>query len=172
MDLRDPLNPTAPELPADITLPFGSVRVIIVLLNEDRMYAFPLGTDFFSLRRDRLLRSATDDLPFLLLRHRAAPAGYCPTRPLPGARVGPGALAAYRQSAPVAHAAIAVDLDEALDVLADLAPKLALYGVRVVDYFADARHVSVRQVAHLGGTIDLGLLADVACCCRPDAVDW
>ena len=35
VDLRDPLNPTVPELPQHITPPFKSVIVTMVLLNVD-----------------------------------------------------------------------------------------------------------------------------------------
>lgn len=37
VDLREPLNPTVPELPQAIVFPCGSVIVIIVLLNVDWM---------------------------------------------------------------------------------------------------------------------------------------
>lgn len=35
VDLREPMKPTVPELPQAIVLPWGSVKVMIVLLNVD-----------------------------------------------------------------------------------------------------------------------------------------
>src|ERR671933_783863 len=51
VDLREPLNPTWPELAHEITAPFGSVMETIVLLNVLLMWAWPWATFFFSLRR-------------------------------------------------------------------------------------------------------------------------
>ena len=53
--LREPLKPLAPELDQDNTLPAGSVRVTIVLLNVAWIYARPRGTFFRSRRRTRVL---------------------------------------------------------------------------------------------------------------------
>src|SRR3990172_8025700 len=79
VDLRDPLKPTVPALPAAMTFPFGSVSVISVLLNVDWTYARPLGTDFRSFRRGRLLRSAIGETslsprPYFLAMARRLPA--------------------------------------------------------------------------------------------------
>jgi hypothetical protein len=57
VDFREPVNPTVPELPHATVLPCGSVRVIIVLLNVDWMYALPTGIDLRSLRLERGLRA-------------------------------------------------------------------------------------------------------------------
>lgn len=51
--LREPRNPTVPELAHERTSPFGSVRVTIVLLNVADMKARPCGTNFRSRRRVR-----------------------------------------------------------------------------------------------------------------------
>ena len=51
VDLREPLKPTVPALPHAMTLPWGSVRVIRVLLKVDWIYARPTGIDL----RSRLL---------------------------------------------------------------------------------------------------------------------
>ena len=50
VDFLDPLNPTVPALPQAITLPMGSVNVMMVLLNVDCMYALPVGTTLRSRR--------------------------------------------------------------------------------------------------------------------------
>src|SRR5262245_48305434 len=57
----------------------------------------------------------------LLARHGAA------ARPLAGASVGLGALAAHGETPAMADAAIAADLHQALDVLADLLAQVALH---------------------------------------------
>ena len=41
VDLREPLNPALPADSQAITLPSGSVRVTMVLLNEVLMWAWP-----------------------------------------------------------------------------------------------------------------------------------
>src|SRR4029077_8901030 len=52
--LREPLNPTLPELAPESVVPCGSVNVMIVLLNDDLMCAIPYATflrSFFFGRR-------------------------------------------------------------------------------------------------------------------------
>src|SRR3990170_7110469 len=137
VDLREPLKPTVPALPAATTLPLGSVSVTCVLLNVDWMYARPLGTDFFSLRRDLPLRSAMDGSCLLLLGYHAALASHRLARALARAGVGSRALAPHRQTAPVPDAAVAVGLDQALDVLADVTAQVALDCAGPVDDLAD-----------------------------------
>src|SRR5215217_7444429 len=51
VDLREPLKPTVPADAQAITLPFGSVIEMTVLLNVLLMCAWPATTFFFSLRR-------------------------------------------------------------------------------------------------------------------------
>src|SRR5271154_3189217 len=46
--LRDPRKPSEPELDHEITLPMGSVIVIIVLLNDACTWTRPIGTERFS----------------------------------------------------------------------------------------------------------------------------
>src|SRR5258705_11858658 len=46
--LRDPRNPSEPELDHDSTFPIGSVIVMMVLLNEACTCTRPCGTFFFS----------------------------------------------------------------------------------------------------------------------------
>ena len=48
--LREPLKPRLPALDQEIALPFMSVIVTSVLLNEDWICAWPLSTFFSSLR--------------------------------------------------------------------------------------------------------------------------
>src|SRR5918998_5845662 len=56
--LREPLKPEAPALAQAIVFPAGSVRLTIVLLNVDEMYAFPRGIFLRSRRRTRCLPRA------------------------------------------------------------------------------------------------------------------
>src|SRR5579883_3685474 len=58
--LREPLKFDEPALPQASALPFGSVRVMIVLLNVDCTYARPRGTDLRSRRLPRVGRRAPD----------------------------------------------------------------------------------------------------------------
>src|ERR1700730_13323868 len=46
--LRDPRKPSEPELDHEITLPMGSVMVMIVLLNDACTWTRPIGTERFS----------------------------------------------------------------------------------------------------------------------------
>src|SRR5699024_10995722 len=50
VDLREPLNPSAPAELQPITLPWTSVMVTIVLLNVERIWAIPVSTYFFTRR--------------------------------------------------------------------------------------------------------------------------
>src|SRR5439155_668274 len=65
---------------------------------------------------------------------------------LPGAGVGVGALAARRQAAAVAHAAVAVDFHQPLDVEADVLAEVALHLPLVGDDLADLPHVILGEV--------------------------
>src|SRR4051812_29033949 len=49
--LREPLNPASPALPQEMTAPWSSVMVTIVLLNVAWICACPAGTFFRSRRR-------------------------------------------------------------------------------------------------------------------------
>src|SRR5450755_3659608 len=90
-----------------------------------------------------------------LLDERAALA-----RALAGARIGLGALAANRQAAAMAKAAIAAQVHQPLDVDRHLAPEVAL-DRDVADLFTDALEVGVGQILdlavpwHAGGGADL-----------------
>src|SRR6516164_8403961 len=74
-------------------------------------------------------------------------AGHGLARPLSGAGVGPSPLAADRQAAAVAQAAVATDLLEALDVLVQLPAERALDRVVLVQDRRNAGDVLVGQLA-------------------------
>src|SRR5262249_23511849 len=80
-------------------------------------------------------------------------------RPLAGAGVGAGSLAAHRQAAPVPQAAVALDVLEAGDVLLHQAAQRALDGVLAVEDAGDAGDVLVREFAGAPQRVDAGLLA-------------
>src|ERR1700748_2469355 len=113
VDLREPLKPIMPALDQDTALPCASVMVTMVLLKVAATCATPTTTFFFSFLRAR-------PAPFLsatamLLGHFLL-AGDGLGRPLAGAGVGVGALAADRQALAVTQAAIAAQVHQALDV--------------------------------------------------------
>src|SRR5579871_792777 len=87
------------------------------------------------------------------------------------ARIGVGALAAHRQSAPMAQAAIAAEVHQPLDVDAGLATKIALDHVVAVDHFADLQHFLIAQLADAAIQRDLHLLHDVPGALFADAMD-
>ncbi len=106
---RLPLNPFAPELDHEMTLPAGSVMVMMVLLNVACTYALPRGTFFRSRRRTRVLPFPPRRLSAMLdlyLRHGATAANRvgvsrallllattdCSTRTAPGSRVSSRSL--------------------------------------------------------------------------------
>ena len=75
--LRDPLKPEVPPLLQATALPWGSVRVMSVLLKVDWIKAFPLGIDFLSrfLALVFAFFSATDSiLSYFLAMDRLLPA--------------------------------------------------------------------------------------------------
>src|SRR5260221_14565727 len=61
-------------------------------------------------------------------------------------RVGVGALAAHRQSAAMAQAAIAAEIHQTLDVHAGLATQVAFDQIVAVDHFADLQDFLVAQL--------------------------
>src|ERR1700693_3060259 len=54
VDLREPLKPAPPEVAHDSALPWRSVIVMIVLLNDAWMCAMPSATFFFTFLRTRV----------------------------------------------------------------------------------------------------------------------
>src|ERR1700748_54494 len=54
VDLREPLKPWPPEVAHDRALPWRSVMVMMVLLNDAWMWAMPSATFFFTFLRTRV----------------------------------------------------------------------------------------------------------------------
>src|SRR6516165_11054790 len=92
-------------------------------------------------------------------------------RTLARARVGVGALTAHRQPAPMAQAAIAAEIHQALDVHADLATQIAFDHVVAVDHFADLQNLLVGQLTDATVSGNLHLLHDLGRRLRTDAMD-
>src|SRR5690606_28885270 len=93
-----------------------------------------------------------------------------PARTLAGAGIGPGALAAQRQAAAVAQAAVAGQVHQALDGHADLAAEVALDHV-LADFGAQALDFRLGQVADLRRRVDAGSLAKLPGTGTANAVD-
>src|ERR1051326_6446378 len=102
------------------------------------MEALPRGIFFRSRRRTRApeARAARRSAIALLLRRCLLAAGDSLARTLARACVGAGALTVDGQAAPMAYAAIAVDLHQALDVQVDLTSQVAFDRVFAVDNLA------------------------------------
>src|SRR5262245_46842155 len=163
VDLREPLNPTLPAEAHEIVFPCRSVIVTIVLLNVDLMCACPWTTFFFSRRLVFLAFgfAILGSPPLLLLLRGLLLAGHGLAGALAGPRVGVCPLSSHRETAAVTNALVRPDLDLALDVLRDLAPKVTLDLVRAVDEVADLADFVLGQVTHLGAALDAGSLDDL-----------
>src|SRR5262245_5868334 len=126
-----------------------------------------------SCPRTAVQRTRSRNLPAcgLLLGRSLLLAGDGAARPTLRARIGARALATDGQTAPVADPAVAVDLDQPLDVLADFAAEVAFDRVLLVDELADAVHLFVGKVARLRRRIHLRDGNDAARGRAADAVD-
>src|SRR5512146_1196798 len=155
-----------PALDQEMVFPWASVMVIMVLLNEAFTCATP---EVMFLRSRRLTRAGSlaigAKLSLLLL------AGDRLGRPLAGAGVGVGALAADRQALAVTQPAIAGQVHEPLDVHRRLAAKVALDREVPVDGLADVKDFLVGQVVDPTGVVDADFVHDLPGFRRPDAVD-
>src|SRR6266516_6544972 len=88
---------------------------------------------------------------------------------LPGVRLG--ALSPHREVAPMSHAPVGADVHQALDVLAHLAPQVALDLVAAVDDLSEPVDLVLGQVARARVGRDAGGGQDLACSRGTDAVD-
>src|ERR1700694_1963177 len=115
-----------PEDDQAMVLPWASVMVIMVLLNDAFTCATPDAMFFLSRRRTRAVASLPILFPFaaarvadgrsvfqnLRRRRRSLLAGDRPRRALARARIGVGALAANRKTLAVAQAAVATEVHQ------------------------------------------------------------
>jgi len=90
------------------------------------------------------------------------------TGTLTGARIGMRALAANRQVATMANAAIRLDFDEAADIHLDLFAEIAFDAAFLLNDRADAVHLVLGEVANLLRKIDIGLFGDILRALLPD----
>src|SRR6266513_165778 len=128
-------------VPADdqaMVFPWASVMVIIVLLNVAFTCATPEAIFLRSRRRTRVA-----SLPILDLL-----AGDGFGRPLTGAGIGMGALAADRQSATMPQPAVATEVHQPLDIHGHFAPQVPLDHIVAVDHLADLQHFLVGQLRY------------------------
>src|SRR6185369_5023365 len=87
--------------------------------------------------------------------------GHGLARALTGARIGLGALAADRQALAMADAAVALDIDQALDVHAHLGAQIAFDLVARFDGAAELADFVIGQVPGLLRAVHIGLLANI-----------
>src|SRR5688572_14258676 len=147
VDFLEPLKPALPADPQARALPRMSVIVMSRLLNVAETWAMPsASTTFLERLAAGALAGAGAGAVILLLRHFLL-AGDGPTRPLLGARVGVGTLAADRQSPPVADAPVAADIHQPLDVHGDFGAEGALHLDRALDHLAEPGDLGVREIA-------------------------
>src|SRR3954453_4546372 len=92
-------------------------------------------------------------------------------RTLARTRIGVGTLAAHRQAAAMAQAAIAAEVHQTLDVDADFTAKIALDQIVAVDDFADLQNFLVAELADPTLRRDLHLLDDLGRVLLADAMD-
>jgi hypothetical protein len=85
------------------------------------------------------------DLLLTCDRHTLALAGPC---------VGMGALATYRETPTVTKTLVATDLDLPLDVLCDIASKIAFDLEVAVDELSDLENLGIGEVPDLGVRVD------------------
>src|ERR1700676_2885212 len=114
-----------------IVLPWASVIVIIVLLNDAFTWATPEAMFLRSRRRTRVASLPIID-PFAARGRKpllhVSPCGLLLLagdrlgRPFAGARIGMSALAADRKAAPMPQPAVAAEVHQPLDVHGCLAP--------------------------------------------------
>src|SRR5690242_6636826 len=115
--------------------------------------------------RRRLPYNSTRSLGLLLL------AGNRLGRPLAGASVGVGALAAHRQTTTMAQSAIAAEDHQPLDVHVDFASQIAFHHIVTVDDFANLQNLLVGELGDARRVGDVHLVDDLTRLVRPDAVD-
>src|SRR5215470_3986929 len=163
-----------------MVLPCASVIVIMVLLKVAFTCATPEAMFLRSRRRTRV--ASLPMFPWFPFAARSAPsqiscldaefdrgdpsghlllAGDRLRRSLAGARIGVGALAADRQVAAMAQAAVAAEILQPLDVELDLAPQVALDDVVAVDHLTDLQHFLVGELRHPPLRRDVHLVHDL-----------
>src|SRR5215813_1241818 len=139
------------------------------------MWAMPSATFFLTFLRTRVLAFAMSvsilaQLLTLLGRRATTRLDRLLARPLPRACVGARALPANRQTAAVAHPAIAAEVHQPLDVHGHFAPQIAFHR-ELGDLVAELVHFAVRQILDLGRHLDAGGRAQLARGAPADAID-
>src|ERR1700722_7175087 len=163
-----------------IVLPWASVIVIIVLLNDAFTWATPEAMFLRSRRRTRVASLPIID-PFAARSRkphlRIAPCGLLLLagdrlrRPLAGARIGGGALAADRKASPMPQPTVAAEIHQPLDIDGGLAPQVAFDHIVTIDNFANLQHFLVGQLCDPAFVGNPDLCHDFAGLRGPDAVN-
>jgi len=162
VDLREPLKPALPEVAQESVLPWRSVIVMMVLLNDAWTCATPSDTFFLTFCARGPKPSAAFPggsgrfcLPWVVLSDLAGgrvelDGGLA--RSLTGARVGAGALAAHGQPFAMAMAAIATEIHQPLDRHRHFAPQIAFYR-EFLDVFANPIEFRIGQILDLAASL-------------------
>src|SRR6516165_5803158 len=165
-----------------MVLPWTSVIVIMVLLNDAFTCATP---EAIFLRSRRRTRVASLPIVSPFGSEPAAPVavGVCHfdalfllagdrlSRPLAGARIGVGPLPTDWQAAAVTQPSIAAEIHQPLDIHCDFTSQVALDYVVAVDHFAKLQHFLVSQLRHPAGLGYRHFLHDFLGFGRANAVD-
>src|SRR6185437_15759457 len=154
----------------DTVFPCASVMVMMVLLKVAATWATPTTTFFFSFLRARGALPAGFLSSAILLGHFLL-AGDRLGRPLAGAGIGVGALAANGEVLAVTKAAIAAQIHQPLDVHRHFAAKVAFDVIVAVDDFANLDHFGFGQIADPAFGRDAELVDDLARGVRADSMN-
>src|SRR5665213_1734313 len=155
----------APALDQEMALPWASVMVIMVLLNE----AFTCATPEVMFLRSRFLTRAGSLAIYRALLLLLA--GDRPGGTLAGAGVGVGSLTAHRQALAVPQSAIAGQVHQPLDVHRRFAPKVAFDLIVAIDGLADVDHFLIGELVDPPAVLDADPADDLARLGLTDAVN-
>src|SRR5688572_12911013 len=171
VDLREPLKPAWPEVAQASVLPWRSVMVTMVLLKDAWMCAIPSDTFFLTFLRARAeavcwsswrvgaLRLAIAYIPLRCLAGLNIEFDGCLTRAFARPGVSAGALTPRGKSLAMARAAVAAEVDQALDRHLHLAAQVALDG-ELLHVLAQAVELGVGQILDLARALHAGGGAD------------
>src|SRR5215470_4738134 len=175
-------------VPADdqaMVLPWASVMVIMVLLNEAFTCATPDAMFLRSRRRTRVASLPIHDpfaapatqptSPYPVLCHAALDslflAGDGFGRSFAGARIGMRALAPHWQATAMPQPPVAAEIHQPLDIHGNVTPQIAFHHIVTIDDFANLQDFLIGQLGYptLMGNIDL--LHDILSVSGSDPMD-
>src|SRR5437016_9185997 len=145
-----------------IVLPWASVMVIIVLLNEAFTCATPDAMFLRSRRRTRVASLPIHDpfaapapqptSPYPVLCHAALDglflAGDGFGRPFASARIGMRTLTPHWQATAMPQPPVAAEIHQPFDIHGNVAPQIAFHHIVTIDHFANLQDFLIRQLGH------------------------